>query len=118
MYSHILYMLLYCDMAQQISVEDVQKAIIEQKDFILVDVRTPGEYERGNIAGSINIPLDDIDANISQRIPDKQKTIYMYCLSGARSDSAADILTQFGYQNVFSMTSGLLMWRSKKIPLS
>ena len=100
----------------KISADEVYKALTEKADVIFLDVRTPGEFSRGKIEGSINIPVDAISTQIEATIPDKNKTIYVYCLSGARSDVAATILQQLGYSHVFSMTNGLLMWRSKKYP--
>lgn len=104
-------------MIPQISADEVQKAINEKKDIILLDVRTPEEYGRGKIEGSMNISVENISDKISTAVPDKNKTIYAYCLSGSRSEVAVAMMKQLGYTNAFSMTSGLLMWRSKKYPL-
>lgn len=102
----------------QITADEVKKAVDEKADVIILDVRTPGEFDRENISGSINLPVDNITEKILSNIPDKSKVIYVYCLSGARSDFAVNTMKQLGYNNVFSMTSGLLMWRSKRYPLS
>jgi len=101
----------------QITADEVQKAISEKNDLVLLDVRTSEEYSRGKIEGSINIPIDAISDRIIIAVPDKNKTIYVYCLSGSRSEIAVAMMKKLGYTNVFSMTSGLLMWRSKKYPL-
>ncbi len=100
----------------QITVEEVHKAIQEKKDILLLDVRTPQEYDNGKIEGSINIPVNNITTEITNKVSDKNKTVYVYCLSGSRSDLAVQIMRQLGYTNAFSMTHGLLMWRSKKLP--
>lgn len=102
----------------QITAETVYKAITDKENIILLDVRTPEEYVKGKIEGSINIPVDEVADRVVAEIPDKNKTMYVYCLSGSRSDYAAALLLQMGYTNAFSMTHGLLMWRSKKYPLS
>lgn len=101
----------------QITADEVYKAINEKADVVLLDVRTPGEYSKGKIEGSINIPVDTISDEVVTKFPDKNKTIYVYCLSGSRSVVAVDAMVQLGYTKVFSMTSGLLMWRSKKYPM-
>jgi len=101
----------------QISADEVQKAINEKKDIVLLDVRTAEEYGRGKIEGSLNISVENILDKIITAVPDKNKTIYAYCLSGSRSEVAVAMMKQLGYTNAFSMTSGLLMWRSKKYPL-
>ena len=100
-------------MSKQVSAEDVHKTLGDEK-VSLIDVRTPGEFAKGSIVGSINVPLNEIGDKISTLIPDKEKTIYLYCLSGSRSETAANILTGQGYTNAFSMSNGLLMWRSKR----
>lgn len=101
----------------QITADEVYKAINEKKDVVILDVRTAGEFVRGHIEGSLNIPVDDIPSQVTAAITDKNKIIYVYCFSASRSDVAADIMTQLGYTNVFSMTSGILMWKSKQYPL-
>lgn len=98
--------------ASTISAEEVKKAIDEKQDIVLLDVRTPAEYAKGSITGSINVPVDSVSEKISSFIPDKTKTVYVYCLSGSRSMMAADMLIKLGYTNVYSMTSGLLAWRA------
>lgn len=101
----------------QITADEVYKAINEKKDVVILDVRTVGEYEKGHIEGSINISVDDIGSQIFSAIPDKNKTIYVYCFSASRSDVAVGVMTQHEYTNAFSMANGLLMWKSKQYPL-
>ena len=101
-----------------ITAEEVKQALDEKKNVIMLDVRTPDEFSRGTIAGSINIPVDEISNKIENVISDKNKTIYVYCLSGSRSAVAAQAMLKKGYTNVFSMTSGLLAWRAQKYTLT
>ena len=97
----------------QIDVSDVKEAIDAKKDVVLLDVRTPQEFAKGNITRSINIPLDEIQDKVEKIIPDKNKTIYVYCLSGSRSVHAVAAMVGLGYQYVYDMKSGLLAWRAK-----
>lgn len=101
----------------QVSAEEVKKSIDSQEKIVLLDVRTTGEYGRGKIAGSINLPVDTVTEKVESVIPDKNQKVYVYCLSGSRSDIAVETMVQIGYTNVFSMTQGLLSWRSKKYPI-
>lgn len=102
----------------QITADEVYKAIQDKSDVVIVDVRTAQECLRGKIEGCINIPVEIIEKKVQEIIPDKEKTIYVYCLSGSRSDIAVSIIINLGYANAFSMTNGLLMWRLKKYPLA
>ena len=66
---------------------------------ILIDVRDPAEFGRGHIPGSINMPLNVIDARSSE-ISQKSAPIYLYCVSGARASQALNILKSQGFTNV------------------
>ena len=65
----------------------------------LIDVRDIDEYESGRIPGSINIPLGEIE-KIKNIIDDKDTPLYVYCLSGGRSNRATSLIRSFGYTNV------------------
>lgn len=102
----------------EIEASKVHEALENYEDVIIIDVRTPQEFSQGNLEGSVNVPVDLVEAKIEEVVPDKDKTVYVYCLSGARSNMAVDAMVKKGYSNVYSMTSGLLSWRAKQYPLS
>lgn len=64
---------------------------------IIVDVRTKGEYSGGHIKGSINIPLDQLSANLKKF--KKEQAIITCCASGMRSGAAKNLLKSKGYVN-------------------
>lgn len=81
---------------------DINKGVQEfreNKEIVLVDVRSSQEYSQGHIPGSINIPLDSIE-KIDEVASDKNALLYVHCLSGARSGRAVSILKSMGYKNV------------------
>lgn len=65
------------------------------KQKTIIDVRTPGEFMGGNVAGSINIPLNEIPQRISE-IKEMPKPIILCCASGARSGQATGFLKSNG----------------------
>lgn len=71
------------------------------KGALIVDVRTQEEFNAGNYKTSINIPLAELEKNIS-RFGDKEKLIVVYCRSGNRSSQAKLILEKYGYKNVLN----------------
>lgn len=73
---------------------DVEK-LIGDDSVILLDTRTVGEYRRGRIPGSVNIPLDSLRERLGEL--DKSKKVYVNCFSGLRSYIACRILTQNGF---------------------
>ncbi len=66
---------------------------------IILDVRSKGEFASGSIKNSLNIPLDQIDSNLS-KLKDKNCCIICCCASGMRSGAAKGILKSRGYTNV------------------
>lgn len=68
---------------------------------LIVDVRTPPEYAAGNIPGSVNIPLGDIESRIDE-FGKKDGYIIVYCRSGNRSGKAKEFLESRGYRNVIN----------------
>jgi rhodanese-related sulfurtransferase len=65
---------------------------------VIVDVRTKGEYQGGHIKGSVNIPLQDLNSNLSRL--KKDKPVITCCASGMRSASAKSILKSNGFSDV------------------
>lgn len=66
---------------------------------LVLDVRTPGEYQAGHYEGAMNIPVQDLKSRLGE-LKDKQRAIVVYCASGMRSASAAKILTAAGFVDV------------------
>lgn len=67
---------------------------------LLIDVRTAGEYARGHVDGAVNLPLDRFAREVEMLVPDKDVPVVLYCMSGARSGSACDLMRKLGYQQV------------------
>jgi rhodanese-related sulfurtransferase len=84
--------------------------IMEDEDVFLLDVRTQEEYEEGYIEGATLIPVNDLEARLDE-VP-KDKKIIIYCRSGARSMTAANILINNGYEEVYNVQGGIIAWDS------
>lgn len=74
-------------------------AALLEEGAIILDVRTKNEYDGGHIKNSVNIPVDQLQKNLS-KLKDKNKPIITCCASGMRSASAKSILQNNGYKNV------------------
>ena len=67
------------------------------KGAVIIDVRTPAEFQGGHVAGSKNIPLQNIQSKVSE-IKKMNKPVVLCCASGARSGQATGFLKQQGIQ--------------------
>ncbi len=84
--------------------------LIKADSVVLVDVRTAEEFGAGHIAGAVNIDvLKDSFAKAASSALPKDKTIAVYCRSGKRSMTAANMLAKKGYR-VVNLRGGWLEW--------
>lgn len=97
------------DGIDHIDQEEARRIMEEEKDCLILDVRTPDEFAAGHIEGAVCIPLETMDRAIGTKLKDKDQVILVYCRSGSRSTRAALKLVQSGYRNVKEM-GGLITW--------
>jgi len=90
---------------------DEAKALIDQGEATIADVRDPGSHQAGNIANSINIQQDTVEAFLSAT--DRDKPLLVYCYHGHSSQGAADYFSEQGFLEVYSMDGGYEAWRTK-----
>jgi rhodanese-related sulfurtransferase len=72
---------------------------------IIVDVRSPQEYSAGHLSQAFNMPVDQIEMLLPNKIKDKDRVILVHCQSGLRSKKAKERLNQIGYKQVFNLGS-------------
>lgn len=86
-----------------------QTMLNDEKDIVLIDVRTSSEYNNGHIRGAKLVPLDTINnSKIIKKILTNTKII-VYCQSGVRSAQAAKKLSGLGYTQIYDM-GGITNW--------
>ena len=88
-----------------------EKQVFSDKKAIVLDVRTPEEFENARIPNSKNIDFYN-PQNFMLEIEklDKDNNYYVYCRSGKRSYAACEIMKEFGFNNVFNLDGGFLKW--------
>jgi rhodanese-related sulfurtransferase len=89
--------------AVQISAQDALKYL--KNGALVIDVRSPGEFNSGHLPTAINIPLDEIGTALPRRVKDKNQVLLLHCQSGIRSGMAKSKLKSLGYANVFNLGS-------------
>ncbi len=76
-----------------------------KKGALVIDVRSPGEFNSGHLRTAINIPLDEIETVLPRRVKDKNQVLLLHCASGMRSGMARRKLKSMGYANAFNLGS-------------
>ncbi len=84
-------------------------AKVSQGAFLL-DVRSPGEFAEGHLAGAVNVPVNELEATLSSLPVDRNREIVVYCRSGLRSSRARTILLKAGFAKVGDL-GGMSNWR-------
>lgn len=97
---------------QQVSTAEAVEMMAETTDYIILDVRTPAEYESGHIPGAINVANETIGSKDIEELPDKDQVIFVYCRSGNRSKEASAKLTKLGYTNIVEF-GGINNWEGE-----
>lgn len=103
--------------AQSVNVETFDKGM-HAANVQIFDVRTAGEYNSGHITGSLQADYTN-KQEFADRVQylDKQKPVYIYCLSGGRSSAAAKWMRENGFKEVVEMDGGIRAWKEAGKPL-
>ena len=99
---------------KSMNVDEAKKFIAEHPEgaYTLLDVRQPGEYEGEHIPGAKLVPLPALKDGLRQL--DSQKPVLVYCAVGGRSLAAAQLLSGFGFQEVYNLQGGIKAWQGLK----
>lgn len=106
------------DEALEIDAVDVKKMLDDGRDFKLIDVREPSEYQICKINAATLIPLGEIEAKDPAKLNGlgQNDEIVLHCKAGVRSMKAVNALIEMGFSNVRSMRGGILEWSEKVDP--
>ncbi|OJF75764.1 MAG: hypothetical protein BKP49_09855 [Treponema sp. CETP13] len=93
----------------RISAQRAKEIIDTTEGYIILDVRTVGEYESSHIPGALLIPDYELKQKAPTMLKDKDQVILVYCRSGNRSAGAARNLVNLGYTNIYDF-GGIISW--------
>jgi rhodanese-related sulfurtransferase len=85
--------------------------------FVLLDVRTPQEYESGHLSGAVNIDYYAKDFRDQIGKMDRSNTYLIYCRTGRRGADAASILKGMGFNNTYNMQGGIEAWKASNFSI-
>jgi len=103
-----------CQSQKDSKIKVVQKSEfqtgITNENVQLIDVRTPQEYADGFIKGAKNINVNNANFETEIQKLDKTKPVYIYCRSGARSQTAAKKMVELGFTQIIDLQGGYMNW--------
>lgn len=103
---------------ENLSAKQFYELLNKEKDYILLDVRTPEEfYKEGHIKGANLIPVQLFKYLYLGGNGIKDKKVFVYCRSGNRSAVASKILEKWGVKKVYNLKSGILEWKKEGFPV-
>jgi rhodanese-related sulfurtransferase len=91
-------------------------ALIADKKVLVLDIRTPGEFSKGRIAGAKNIDFQAAD--FEQRIDelDKTKSYLVHCASGGRSSRSLLLFKKHEFRSIYHLDGGIKAWEKAGLP--
>lgn len=98
-------------MRKDINQDEWQEFLQDDKNAVILDVRTPGEVEEGYIGNMTHIDFLEGQTFLEEiEKLDKSKNYYIYCRSGNRSGQACDIMEQMGFETTYNLEGGFMNW--------
>jgi rhodanese-related sulfurtransferase len=94
---------MYVKRSGQISTKDAAEYL--RNGAMIIDVRSPNEFESGHILQAYNMPVDRIEMIAPSTVKDRNKVLLLHCSTGVRSRMAKKRLEEIGYKNVFNLGS-------------
>lgn len=101
-----------------LSAIEFSEKIKEQTSAPIIDVRTPEEFANGHLPNAKNVDWNGNDFDQQITSLDKSKPVFVYCLSGGRSSSAAKQMRSEGFKEVYELKGGIMKWRAANLPES
>ena len=89
---------------------------MKQSERLLLDVRTVEEYTKAHIPTSVNIPLSEIETNLTRLSDFKSAPVVVYCRSGVRAGKAIALLEDNGFTNVMHLKGDMMGWETENRP--
>jgi rhodanese-related sulfurtransferase len=103
--------------AQHLSPETFQSKIEAKSEKIILDVRTPAEYNRGHLKDAVSVDYYAKDFKSKISLLDKSKPVFVYCAAGPRSQSASKILADIGFKEIYNLNGGINAWIKSNKPV-
>jgi rhodanese-related sulfurtransferase len=109
------------DATTTIEVKAAKDFVAGNENAVILDVRTPLEYQSSHIAGAVNVNVQDESFADTVSALDPQKTYIVHCTKNpadGRSARALETLKGLGFKNLYSLEGGYVAWKEAELPLT
>ncbi|OUR77394.1 sulfurtransferase [Colwellia psychrerythraea] len=103
--------------AKDISQTQLQQIMKNDKQVVLLDVRTVEEFEEAHIPNAINIPHKELEARLAELSGAKNTQVVIYCRSGRRAEVARQVLVKSGFNQLDHLSGDFNEWSSNNLPI-
>src|SRR5690554_642730 len=105
------------DAGKLLNAKKFYREMEQEPSKIVLDVRTPEEFEAGHIKGALNINFYDEDFGQQLEMLEKGQPVFVYCKGGTRSNAAIEQLQQLGFGQIYDLKGGTMAWENNNLPL-
>jgi rhodanese-related sulfurtransferase len=93
------------------------KKNLKNKNFVILDVRTPQEYAEGHLANATNVDFAAVDFAEKIGKLDKAKKYLVYCRTGHKSARATEVMKTQSFQTIYNLDGGITKWTADNNPI-
>jgi len=99
--------------------DEWRSKLTNDDEGLILDVRTPDEWEEGIIPGAILIDIYQGQEFLEKlKVLDKKKNYYVYCKAGGRSLQACQVMNQLGFEHTYNLSGGIMDWSGEIVSSS
>lgn len=96
---------------------EASNLLANNHDIIIIDVRTPAEFNAGHIKGAKNINIADSDFQSQIEKLNRDSTYFVYCRTGHRSGMAVNLMQQLNFKSIYHLQHGITEWVAEGKPV-
>lgn len=104
--------------SSNVTPDEAEKLLKENKQIVVLDVRTPEEFAEGHIAGAKNLDFHGDDFAKQLNALDKSKTYLVHCASGGRSGKTCKLMDEDKFAKIYHMNGGFSAWKQAGKPIA
>jgi rhodanese-related sulfurtransferase len=104
---------------KKLTIEEFDKAR-QEKGAIILDVRSPQEFNQGHVPGAVNVPVagpgsEEFEKRVG--VIDRSKPVLIHCMRGTRSASACQKMEKMGFTQLLDFSGGFAAWKQASKPI-